>query len=389
MDGYGLSSPTPFTPPTTEEDRLSWLRLIRSRRVGPSTFQRLMAEHGSAQAALEQLPVIARAAGVDDYIAFPADEARREIDAGLRKGARLLFLGAPDYPAALAALTDPPPVLWSRGRAPVLDMPAVAVVGARNASSLGARMARKLAEGLGYHGFAVVSGLARGIDTTAHGGALKTGTIAVLAGGVDVIYPPENEMLAAAIADQGLLVSEQPVGLQPQARHFPRRNRLIAGLSRAVVVVEAAEGSGSLITARDALDQGREVMAIPGHPMDARAAGCNALIRDGARLVRSVEDVIEALGESVEPAPRAAQAEPDMAQKPASRGKQAPTAAGARPDTLTLHRLILEKLGPSPVAEDQLLRDLGLPPAAVAPALLFLELDGRVQRQPGGMLARR
>ncbi|MCA0206973.1 MAG: DNA-processing protein DprA [Proteobacteria bacterium] len=377
MVGNILSSPTPFTPPTTEEDRLSWLRLIRSRRVGPATFLRLLAEHGNAAAALDALPAIARAAGVEDYAPCPQDLALRELEAGLRKGARLLFLGASDYPAALAALSDPPPLLWARGRASVLAQPGIGLVGARNASSLGARMARKLAEGLGHHGFTIVSGLARGIDAAAHGAALKTGTIAVMAGGVDVLYPPENEMLGATIADQGLLLSEQPMGLQPQARHFPRRNRLIAGLSRAVVVVEAAEGSGSLITARDALDQGREVMAVPGHPMDARAAGANLLIREGARLVRSVEDVIEALEHSL--------TDPEPAPAP-----QAPKRAGpgAAPDTLTLHRMILDRLSASPLPEDQLLRDLDLPAHALAPALLFLELDGRVQRQPGGMLAR-
>jgi DNA processing protein len=207
-----------------------------------------------------------------------------------------------------------------------------------------------------------------------------------MAGGVDVIYPPENDALAAAIADQGLLVSEQPIGLQPQARHFPRRNRLIAGLSRAVLVVEAAEGSGSLITAQDALDQGREVMAVPGHPLDPRAAGCNTLIRDGARLVRSVEDVLEALGPGVAPGPAA----PAPAPPPAAVQRPAPLPAAPRVaiDTLTLHRLILDRLAAAPVAEDQLTRDLALPAAQVAPALLFLELDGRVRRQPGGLLAR-
>jgi DNA processing protein len=324
---------------------------------------------------------VAEAAGVTGYAPCPHDIAAREMDAGMRKGAHLLFLGAPDYPEPLAALTDPPPVLWARGHGEVATMPAVAIVGSRNASSLGARMARKLAEGLGHHGFAVVSGLARGIDTTAHGGALKSGTIAVMAGGVDVISPPENVMLAAAIADQGLLLSEQPIGLQPLARHFPRRNRLIAGLSRAVIVVEAAEGSGSLITAHDALEQGREVMAVPGHPLDARAEGCNRLIREGARLVRGVEDVLEALaGEIVVPRPR----------RTPPPGKCGPTrpSAPAPLDTLALHRQILDRLGAAPVAEDQLLRDLALPAASVAPALLFLELDGRVQRQSGGMLAK-
>ena len=379
MDGNIFSSPTPFTPPTTEEDRLSWLRLIRSRRVGPATFLRLMGEHGTADAALDALPSIARNSGVTEYTPYSRDAAQRELSLGRSRGAHLLCLGDTDYPAELAALTDPPPVLWAMGKLRTLAQPAIALVGARNASSLGIRTARKLAEGLGYHGFTIVSGLARGIDTAAHGAALKSGTIAVMAGGVDVIYPPENAVLAASIADQGLRLSEQPFGLQPQARHFPRRNRLIAGLSRAVVVVEAAEGSGSLITARDALDQGRDVLAVPGHPFDARAAGCNTLIRGGATLVRDVADVIDALEGSLDAKPT--RSTPPATAKPS-------TAAPAKPlDTLTLHRKILAALGPAPVAEDQLLRDLGLPYGAVAPALLFLELDGRVQRQPGGMLA--
>lgn len=391
MDGNTLSSPTPFTPPTTEEDRLSRLRLIRSHRVGATTFLRLMGEHETAAAALDALPGIARAAGVTDYAPFPLDAARREVEAGQRKGARLLFLGDPAYPPALAALSDPPPVLWAMGRnAALLARPAVALVGARNASSLGLRMARKLAEGLGHHGFAVVSGLARGIDTAAHGAALGTGTIAVMAGGVDVVYPPENAALAAAIADQGVRLSEQPFGLQPQARHFPRRNRLISGLARAVLVVEAGEGSGSLITARDALDQGREVLAVPGHPLDARAAGCNRLIRDGARLVRDVADVLDALGDSLGDSAGDALAPPaPRAPAPAARTPaRLATAAAPAVDTLTLHRQILDRLGAAPVAEDQLLRDLALPAVTVAPALLFLELDGRVLRQPGGLLAR-
>lgn len=526
MDGNTPSSPTPFTPPTTEEDRLSWLRLIRSRRVGPGSFARLMAEYGSAPAVLDALPAIARTAGIDDYTPFPLDQARREWAAGQRAGARLICLGEPAYPAALTAINDAPPVLWLRGRDDLLARPMVAVVGARNASSLGGRMARKLAEGLGWHRHVVVSGLARGIDTAAHGAALKSGTLAVMAGGVDVIYPAENAALAAAIADQGLLLSEQPFGMPPQARHFPARNRIIAGLSKAVVVIEAAEGSGSLITARNALDQGREVLAVPGHPLDARAAGCNQLIRDGARLIRDVADIIEVIGAAPPPPardepsrdgvrgkqaraglmrrlltpaagtagsdspsadgplqqgrrrdqgmghqPLAGTAAPDAAissgrgksaQTPQTprgtdrrtgraastsaappvattgsvsarrdalpqRGRNAPTAQGApmapreqladapadatadrqgvgnrsdprparraeshpRPDTLTLHRLILNALGPSPVPEDQLIRDLALPAASIAPALLFLELDGRVQRQPGGMLVRR
>ncbi len=391
MDGNTVSSPTPFTPPTTEEDRVSWLRLIRSRRVGPGTFVRLIAEHGCASAALDALPGIARASGVDSYAPCPADLALREYHAGLKAGARLLCLGAPDYPQALAAIADAPPVLWAMGRGCVLAQPCIAVVGARNASSLGQRTARKLSEGLGHNGFTVVSGLARGIDTVAHGAALKTGTIAVMAGGVDHVYPSENAALAATIADQGMRISEQPMGMPPQARHFPRRNRIIAGLALATIVVEAAEGSGSLITARDALEQGREVLAVPGHPLDARAAGCNALIRDGARLIRNTADVLEAVALALT-APAGPSAEGDTAPAPrvaVNRPAVQPPRPGNRlPDTLTLHRLILDHLGPSPLAEDQLIRDLALPAATVAPALLFLELDGRVQRQPGGLLAR-
>jgi DNA processing protein len=384
MVGDLFSSPTPFTPPTTEEDRLDWLRLIRSRRVGPSTFLRLLSEHGTARAALDALPGIASAAGIDHYAPYPADKARDELAAAARAGARMLCLGAPDYPPALAGIADPPPLLWAVGQADLAQRPAVALVGARNASSLGQRMARKLAEGLGHHGFALVSGLARGVDAVAHAATLETGTIAVLAGGVDVLYPTENAELGADIGRRGLRLSEQPMGLQPQARHFPRRNRIIAGLARAVVVVEAAEGSGSLITARDALDQGREVLAVPGHPLDPRAAGCNALIRDGARLVRDVADIVEALETTLElplapPAPRPGPARP---------APPAPRPATAVSDALGLHRAILDRLGPSPLAEDQLIRDLALPAATLAPALLFLELEGRIERQPGGLLAR-
>ena len=387
MVGDLFSSPTPFTPPTTEEDRLHWLRLIRSRRVGPATFLRLLSEHGTAAAALDALPGIAEAAGIDGYTPFPPDAARREIDAARRADARMLCLGAPDYPPALAGIADAPPMLWAVGQVELAQRPAVALVGARNASSLGQRMARKLAEGLGHHGFALVSGLARGVDAVAHAATLDTGTIAVLAGGVDILYPTENADLGAQIGRRGLRLSEQPMGLQPQARHFPRRNRIIAGLSRAVVVVEAAEGSGSLITARDALDQGREVLAVPGHPLDARAAGCNALIRDGARLVRDVADIVEALEATL--ALPLAPATPRPAGAPAAPSPPRPAAiTAAVTDALGLHRLILDRLGPSPLAEDQLIRDLALPPATLAPAILSLELDGRIERQPGGLLAR-
>ena len=369
-----FSSHPPFTPPMSEEDRLFWLRLIRSARVGPTTFHRLMTEHGSARAALDALPAIAQAAGVQDYTPCPPDLAEREIDLARAKGARMLCFGSDAYPATLASIADAPPVLWCMGqRAPILR-PVVALVGARNASSLGTRTARALAEGLGHEGYTVVSGLARGIDAAAHHGSLKTGTIAVMAGGVDVIYPAENALLAAAIADQGLRLSEQPMGMAPQARHFPPRNRIIAGLALAVVVVEAAEKSGSLITARDALEQGREIMAVPGHPVDGRAGGSNRLIREGATLVRHVEDVLEVL-QRLQP--------PQPAQATETVPPDRPGATG-----LPLDQRILDLLGPSPVAEDQLIRDLALPAAQISPALVMLEMQGTVRRHPGGLVSR-
>ncbi|MGL4279164.1 MAG: DNA-processing protein DprA [Albidovulum sp.] len=400
-----FSYPTPFTPPTTEDDRLSWLRLIRSRRVGVVTFWRLLEEHGSATAALEALPAIARAAGADNYTICPEGVVHAECKAGQAAGARLLCRGEPAYPQALADLPDAPPVLWVRGEISLLSRPMVALVGARSASSLGTRMARKLAGDLGAAGITVLSGLARGIDTAAHLAALPTGTIAVMAGGVDVIYPAENTTLAAGIAAQGLLISEQPMGLEPMARHFPLRNRIISGLARGTVVVEAAMQSGSLITARTALDQGREVLAVPGHPFDARASGCNMLIRDGATLVRGAEDVIAALGLGDDlPAQRDlpfATAEPERQSaterakgsvsaepKPAGKARGVVASTPDLRSVTALHARILDRIGPSPMAEDQLIRDLGLPSQHVAPALVSLELEGQILRQPGGLLSR-
>ena len=378
------SSTHPPLPPTTEDEKLSWLRLLRSRRVGISTFYRLLAEHGSASAALSALPEVAREAGLSDYAVWSEGAAIAELRDGSKAGARLVAIGSPDYPAALTDLDDAPPLLWLRGRPELLHRPTVALVGARNASSLGLRMARALAHDLGERGFTVVSGLARGIDTAAHKATLDTGTIAVMAGGVDVIYPSENTSLAADIARSGLMLSEQPIGLVPQARHFPRRNRLVSGLALGVVVVEAAAKSGSLITAKNALDQGREVLAVPGHPFDARASGCNMLIRDGARLVRGADDVIEALGPVAESAP--AQAEMPLAVPQPAIPAPPPEKRTLR-ETAQLHQQILDRLGPSPLAEDQLIRDLSAPAHAVAPVLLDLELDGRIARQAGGLLS--
>ena len=374
------SSTHPQLPPTTEDDRFSWLRLLRSRRVGIATFYRLLTEHGTAQNALAALPNVARVAGVEDYRICPEAVAQAELRNGAQAGAKLVFRGTPDYPKSLTDLPDAPPFLWVMGNPALLNRPIVALVGARNASSLGTRMARALARELGQAGYIVVSGLARGVDTAAHIAALDTGTIAVQAGGIDVMYPAENTDLALQIAQTGLRISEQPVGLTPQARHFPSRNRIISGLSCAVVVVEAAGKSGSLITARNALDQGREVLAVPGHPFDARAAGCNMLIRDGAVLVRSGADVIEALAPADRPQDSV---EPELPIPPAA----APTPKRSLRETAALHLQILARLGPSPVAEDQLIRDMAAPARMVAPVLVDLELSGKIKRQAGGLLS--
>ena len=389
MDTGLFSSHTPFTPPTTEDSRLSWLRLIRSRRVGPATFHRLIADHGCADAALAALPQIARVAGVSGYAACPVDVARSEWMAGQKSGARLILWADPDYPERLRDLPDAPPVLWALGDAAVLARPMVAVVGARNASSLGARMARRLAEGLGAVGLTVVSGLARGIDTAAHGGSLGTGTVAVQAGGLDCPYPPENAELAAAIAAQGLCLSEAPPGTAPQARHFPQRNRIVWGMTLGVIVIEAAAGSGSLITARGALDLGREVMAVPGHPVDARAAGCNRLIREGATLVRDIDDVLEALGLPAAPAHPAAPVRAVGGPAAPTQGMPAWAAAAlAHPSLSDLAGALFNRLGHAPMPEDDLIRDLGADPGAACAALTALELDGKVERSGGGMVRR-
>ncbi|SMO62736.1 DNA-processing protein DprA [Paracoccus laeviglucosivorans] len=384
-------------------DAIAVLRLIRSRKVGPATFHRLMAEHGSAEAALDALPHMARGAGIQDYAPCPMGVAEAEMAAGHRAGAKLIAWDDPHYPPQLREIAEAPPVLWVKGDMTVLHRLPVAVVGARNASSLGLRMARGLALGLAENGAAVVAGLARGIDTVAHEATLTTGTVAVMAGGIDMIYPSENAGLAACICETGLLMTEQPPGTEPVARHFPARNRIISGLSRAVVVVEAAHRSGSLITAKTALDQGREVMAVPGHPMDARAAGCNALIRDGAVLVRNSADVIAALAENgamlheqrvVSPAvqPAAKPLQPTaMARRLVDVGRAVLPQSSKRPaqgGPIELETRILSMLGPSPTEENLLIRDLGLPAATLAPAILALELSGRVQRISGGKIAR-
>ena len=373
--GSNPSSTHPPLPPTSEDDRFYRLRLLRSRRVGISTYKRLLVEHGTAQNALAALPEVARAAGVQSYAICPERAIHAELNNGRMAGAVLIDDTSRLYPAQLRDLTDAPPFLWALGDLSLLQRPAISMVGARNASSLGTRMAKSLATELGQTGYVIVSGLARGVDAAAHIAALNTGTIAVQAGGVDIMYPAENTELATNIAAQGLRISEMPMGLQPMARHFPKRNRIISGLSQATVVVEAAAKSGSLITARDALDQGRDVLAVPGHPFDARAAGGNMLIREGAVLVRYASDIIETLAHIVPAQTTLPLQEPTTKQRTLK-------------ETSKLHMKILSRLGPSPIAEDQLIRDLNSTPAKVSPILLDLELDGQISRHAGGLLAR-
>lgn len=365
------------------EDPALWLQLIRSRRIGAVTFHRLVEEHGGVEAALQALPGIARASGVEDYEVCPFGIIRHELAQGRAAKAQLLLFGGPGYPKALMDIADAPPILWAQGNVDLLAWPMVALVGARNASSLGIRMARKLAESLGAAGQVVVSGLARGIDAEAHLATLKTGTVAVQAGGVDVIYPVENGDIAEQILVKGCRLSEQPMGMAPQSRHFPQRNRIVSGLSRGVVVVEAAAKSGSLITAETALEQGREVFAVPGHPFDARAAGCNRLIRDGATLVRGPQDIFDVLGITGRaPVVREEQVLPDPLPGPV---------LPRRPlsDMTNVHSLILARLGPSPMAEDQLIRDLAMPASSLTSEILTLELEGKIERQSGGLISRR
>lgn len=369
---------TPFTPPTTEEDELSVLRLVRSRRIGATTFHRLIAEYGCAAEALRALPEIALSSGVKNYQPCSVDNARAELAAGRRAGAQLLVHGGAGYPEPLVPLADAPPVLWALGRTELLEKPLIAVVGARSASSLGLRMARRLAADLAEAGMAVVSGLARGVDAVAHAAALDTGTIGVQAGGIDVIYPIENTELAAKMAQQGLRLAELPPGSSPQARHFPQRNRIIAGLCRATIVVEAAARSGSLLTARMALDYGRDVLAVPGHPLDARAGGCNMLIRDGATLIRGIEDVFETLG-----------MEPGAARLPEhDRPGPPPGELAPPPPSEDLPQRLLGLLGPSPTPEEELIAALGSDAARFGQALLLLEIEGALVRHPGGFVSR-
>ncbi|AJR25526.1 MULTISPECIES: DNA-processing protein DprA [unclassified Sphingobium] len=357
----------------SEQERFNRLRLIRSPRIGPVTFRQLMARFGTAGEALRAVPDLAARGGGKASI-VDAKIVEQEIARSRAAGARYLIMGDADYPFLLEQMEGAPPALIVRGDVSLAARDCVAMVGARNASAAACRFARMLAQDLGQHGAVVVSGLARGIDTAAHQGALESGTIAVIACGIDIAFPPENAELQERLAEEGLLVTEHPPGTQPLARQFPARNRIIAGLARGTVVVEAAPRSGSLITARLAGEAGREVMAVPGSPLDPRAQGCNQLIREGAVLVQSAADVIEAIGAI----------DPRMVRQPGGHFAGEPPSG----DVAERERAsVVALLGPAPVPVDELIRLSGLGPAVVQTVLLELELAARLERHAGGKVS--
>ena len=360
-------------------ERLAWLRLARTENVGPATFAALIARFGNANEALPAASRLARRGG-GAVLRSPSEaEAVEEIERLAALGGRIIASVESDFPAGLAALDPPPPIIAVLGHVSLLKRGMAAIVGARNASALGIKLATKLASDLGHAGLVVVSGLARGIDFAAHKGALGTGTVAVVAGGVDIVYPPENRALYEDIVREGAIISEMPLGMAPLPRHFPRRNRLISGLSRGVIVVEAAERSGSLITANYALEQGREVFAVPGSPLDPRAKGGNRLIREGATLTETADDVLAVL----RPILGTAFGEPEGRAT-----SSVPVDAGlAEQEADRVRALVEEKLSPAPVEVDELIRQCGAPAAAVLTVLLELELAGRIQRQPGNRVS--
>lgn len=359
-------------------ERFARLALARSGGIGPMRFQELLAECGSAQAALDQLPALMQRARLKTKRIATIPDAEKEVAALEKLGGRLIVWGDDAYPAQLAEIRDPPPVVSTIGDDALLDRPMVAMVGARNASAAARRWTEDLARELGEKGFVVVSGMARGIDTAAHKGAMQGGTVAVLAGGIDHIYPPENEALYGELKADGAIVTEQPLGLTPRSGHFPRRNRLVAGLAQGVVVVEATRKSGALITARLAAEEGRDVFAVPGSPRDPRARGPNHLIRQGAILTEGIDDIVEALAR---PEPQRVRLDvvAETAPEPAATDQDSTPADMAR--------RILDCLGTTPVEVDEIVRRCQVTAADAQTMLMELELEGRIERHPGNKIS--
>lgn len=354
------------------QTQLDQLRLIRSPNIGPVSYRQLLARFGSARAALEALPDLVRRGGGKQSLLADEGAMVREFQSVQAVGARHIFLGDPDYPQLLAHLDNAPPVMCVKGNLALLSRPAVALVGARNASAGACQFARQLAYELGQMELSVVSGLARGIDTAAHAGSMESGTVAVIAGGIDVVYPPENKGLQESVAERGLLIAEQPPGTEPRARHFPYRNRIIAGATAGTVVIEAAPKSGSLITARLAAEEGREVMAIPGSPLDPRSRGCNQLIRDGATLVQNAAEIAELIRPL-----------DDRMQSPVTHFTM-PTMPLSSDDSSDERRAVIDLMGMTYVSVDELVRQSGSSQAVVQMVLLEIELAGKLERGAGG-----
>lgn len=368
-----------MTHSISNDERIAWLRLIRSENVGPITFYRLLDQFGTAQGALEALPDLAKRGGRKKAIKIASRaDTLREMETAKNIDAKFIVRDEAAYPPLLAQIEDAPPVLCVRGHTHLLTKKSVAIVGARNASINGCKFAAQLARELGAEGLLVVSGLARGVDGAAHAGALETGTVGVQGGGVDVIYPKENNALYQEMCVRGCVIAESPMGTQPQARHFPRRNRIISGMARAIVVVEASPRSGSLITARMALEQGRDVFAVPGSPLDQRSKGANGLIRDGAILVETAQDILNEI---------------NLAQK--SPLKEAETPYNQRGNTVrpseselgAARSEIVKSLSPTPVFVDEIVRQCQISASVVQIVLLELELAGLLERQPGNMVS--
>jgi DNA processing protein len=387
------TTPAPLPQaPLDDAQRLACLRLIRTDNIGPVTFRELINLYGGATAALEALPALTARTGRGRAIKIcPVDKAEAELEAAARAKATPLFTIEPGYPPALAHVEQPPPMLYVRGDRTLLQRPAVAIVGSRDASAGGLTLARRFASGLAKAGYVIVSGLARGVDAAAHEASLETGTIAVVAGGIDIIYPPDNARLYEQICEIGVVVSEMPPGFQPRGQDFPRRNRIISGMSMGVLVIEAARRSGTLITARYAGEQGREVFAVPGDPLDPRAEGTNHLLKDGATLVTDADDVIHILAPQLatwRPGPNWEQTvrEARSSFAPAPPPKPPPPIA---PPGSADHAAVLAALGPAPVPLDMVVRATGLPARTVQAIILELSLSGRIERHGGQLVSLR
>ena len=367
-----------------DSERLAWLRLARTDGIGPVTFMSLLSRFDSAKNALEALPELARRGGAKRPARIPGRaDAETEVAAVAKLGGRVIALCESAYPEALAAIADPPPVISVLGDSSILHEAAIGIVGARNASANGRKLARTIAHDLSKAGIVVVSGMARGIDTAAHEGCVDDRTVAVVAGGIDVVYPRENQTLWSRIASGGCVIAEMPFGAEPQARHFPRRNRIVSGLCRGVLVVEAALRSGSLITARMALEQGREVFAVPGSPFDPRCQGANNLIRQGAVLTESARDILDDLGGALETPRKRAKPVRSAPQRSVS----SPPSLPAEAEAFDLRGRILELLSPSPIAVDELIRECQVSVPDANAVLLELELAGRISRSAGNQVA--